>query len=630
MKNFFFLSIAITALSCCPFSFINAQGGVSINAVGAAPDNSAGLDVNFTNKGELMPRMSTEQRNGIGNPATGLTIFNTDCGVYNYNAGTPGSPSWATVNASNVLVAAVSIAASPVGATCAGNSITFNAIPAAGINAPNYQWQVNGGNVGTNSSTYTTSSLNNGDVVTCILTTNEACVSGSPATSNPITMLVNIVPVITGTTASGFCNGSAVTLSASANLGTINWYANSTGGSSLSSGASFTISGLNASTTYYVDASANGCTTPSRTAVTATFYPNQPNQPGSISGPATVNKNDTATYSVSPVAYTATYGWTVIGGTITTGQGTNSILVTWGDSSVIGSISVNATNLCGTSASQTINIGVEEQVYSYTGSLQTFTAPVTGNITITAAGAQGGTGEYAGGYGASMQGTFSLNQGQVLNILVGQQGATFTQASGGGGGGTFVVLNGSNTPLIIAGGGGGGGANYSGGPGLAGTTGGNSTGGNTAYGGTANGGGAAGGEYSGAGGGGGTCCDGTSNSFGGGLGSDGGAGFTGNGGQGQNSALIAYSYVNGGGGGSQPNYYSSANTYGGYGGGGNGCSYSGYQSGGGGGGGYTGGGGGGGVTTGGGGGGGGSYNSGTNQNNQQGLQAGNGQVVITW
>lgn len=54
-----------------------------------------------------------------------------------------------------------------------------------------------------------------------------------------------------------------------------------------------------------------------------------------------------------------------------------------------------------------------------------------------------------------MIGTFRLNKGEVIQILVGQEGGINKRYdSSGGGGGTFVV-RGANTPLIIAGGGGG-------------------------------------------------------------------------------------------------------------------------------------------------------------------------------
>ncbi|MCX6277751.1 MAG: hypothetical protein NT004_06620 [Bacteroidetes bacterium] len=52
---------------------------VGINANGIPPDPSAGLDVNFNNKGFLMPRMTFAERNAIPNPAEGLMVFCTNC-----------------------------------------------------------------------------------------------------------------------------------------------------------------------------------------------------------------------------------------------------------------------------------------------------------------------------------------------------------------------------------------------------------------------------------------------------------------------------------------------------------------------------------------------------------------------
>jgi len=50
--------------------------GIGISETGADPDPSAGLDVDFTNKGLLMPRLTTEQRDAIQNPASMLMIAN--------------------------------------------------------------------------------------------------------------------------------------------------------------------------------------------------------------------------------------------------------------------------------------------------------------------------------------------------------------------------------------------------------------------------------------------------------------------------------------------------------------------------------------------------------------------------
>ena len=53
---------------------------VGINNDNSTPDASAGLDVNFNNKGFLPPRMTQVQRNAIASPAEGLIIICTDCG----------------------------------------------------------------------------------------------------------------------------------------------------------------------------------------------------------------------------------------------------------------------------------------------------------------------------------------------------------------------------------------------------------------------------------------------------------------------------------------------------------------------------------------------------------------------
>lgn len=55
--------------------------GIGVNETGASPDPSAGLDVDFDDRGLLGPRLTTAQRNSINSPAQGLQIFNidTDC-----------------------------------------------------------------------------------------------------------------------------------------------------------------------------------------------------------------------------------------------------------------------------------------------------------------------------------------------------------------------------------------------------------------------------------------------------------------------------------------------------------------------------------------------------------------------
>ena len=94
-----------------------------------------------------------------------------------------------------------------------------------------------------------------------------------------------------------------------------------------------------------------------------------------------------------------------------------------------------------------------------TQGIQEWTVPATGSYSIQAIGATGGqtNNAYEYGTGASMYGEFNLTIGDVILIVVGQQGSDSpgTWEGAGAGGGSFVVLQTGNTPLIIAAGGAG-------------------------------------------------------------------------------------------------------------------------------------------------------------------------------
>jgi len=134
------------------------------------------------------------------------------------------------------------------------------------------------------------------------------------------------------------------------------------------------------------------------------------------------------------------------------------------------------------------NTTLDDAVTINTQGIQEWTVPATATYTIEAYGAQGGRSYlygtstwYDGGKGAKMVADFSLTQGDVLKILVGQQGVEWTsgQRGAGGGGGSFVVLS-SGTTLLMAAGGGGGAGDYAydghGNSGTSGSAGGNSSG----------------------------------------------------------------------------------------------------------------------------------------------------------
>lgn len=95
----------------------------------------------------------------------------------------------------------------------------------------------------------------------------NGCLEGK---RTPVAAVIKQIPTITSTTEGVICDTGVTTLSAIASSGTVNWYDTPTGGTALATGNSFITPTLTNTTTYYVDATYNGCTTLSRTAVTAT------------------------------------------------------------------------------------------------------------------------------------------------------------------------------------------------------------------------------------------------------------------------------------------------------------------------------------------------------------------------
>ena len=252
--------------------------------------------------------------------------------------------------------------------------------------------------------------------------------------------------------------------------------------------------------------------------------------------------------------------------------------------------------------------------------IQYWTVPTTGTYTIEAWGAQGGDAHSdSPGFGARIRGDFTLTEGEIIHIVMGQQGLNQTSASsgsnyhsGGGGGGTFVIktpYNNTASILVIAGGGGGSGYSSVGESHKQGRT--ETTGGiaNSSTTRATNG---AGGYISGR-----DHVD-----------AAGGGGFSGNGQDGTNGSTGGQSFTNGAVGGTGGAWQSGGNQgEGGFGGGGGQSNDNVGRAGGGGG--YSGGSGGDHYGYGNAGGGGGSYNSGSNQSNSANVREDHGQVVIT-
>lgn len=132
------------------------------------------------------------------------------------------------------VVPSVSISASE-NKICSGTPVNFTAIPVNGGASPAYQWLVNGNKQGTNSSVFSSSTLANGDKISCEMTSNAACATSIAATSN--TVIVDVSPDVSPSVnivASGndVCQGSEVTFTATpvngGNSPIYQWFVNGT------------------------------------------------------------------------------------------------------------------------------------------------------------------------------------------------------------------------------------------------------------------------------------------------------------------------------------------------------------------------------------------------------------------
>ena len=136
-----------------------------------------------------------------------VTLTLTAQGSGSSNSCTPAVSS-VEITLITTLTASVSIIADHT-SVCPGTMVQFTATPENGGLIPVFQWKVNGVNAGTNTNTYYYTPVN-GEKVTLKMTSTETCVSGSPATSNQITLTVENIPsaLILGAITQPTCSAS--------------------------------------------------------------------------------------------------------------------------------------------------------------------------------------------------------------------------------------------------------------------------------------------------------------------------------------------------------------------------------------------------------------------------------------
>ena len=99
------------------------------------------------------------------------------------------------VNPNNFVQVVVS--SSATSAVCSGTSITFSVNTTPSVSNPLYNWTVNGQTVGS-SSTYTSTSISNGDVIGCIVSSSSECVAAN--INSKLLLLQALIPSLLFTT----------------------------------------------------------------------------------------------------------------------------------------------------------------------------------------------------------------------------------------------------------------------------------------------------------------------------------------------------------------------------------------------------------------------------------------------
>lgn len=252
-----------------------------VSAAGPAPTVALGGDINICAGDSVTLDAGNAGMTYLWSTgATTQTIKVKTTGAYSVTVrNAQGNPGRDTVNVTvnQFVPASVSIAQSPTGIVCAGLPVTFTATPTNGGTAPSYVWLKNGTVIaGETGATYTSSTLANNDVIAAVMTSNLLCKTGSPDTSNFITMQVSagaaaVSVTAAPTTTAPYCAGSSISFSATPSNGGTNpkykWYINNVL-SANDSTANFTASNLANNDTVKVELLSNSlCILGSNTAI---------------------------------------------------------------------------------------------------------------------------------------------------------------------------------------------------------------------------------------------------------------------------------------------------------------------------------------------------------------------------
>ncbi|RMA71606.1 immunoglobulin domain-containing protein, partial [Flavobacterium weaverense] len=296
---------------------------IIINGVAGAP-TTTGASICVGGSGSLVATGCSNNSNikWYTEPTGGTAIFTgtpfNPIGVSNSgitNTDTPSSTTFYAECSDGGCRAATNFVINPIptinsttaGTSCGTGTVSLNATASTGtINW--YDASTGGTLVGTGTN-FVTPSLTQSKTYYVEVTDN-----GCTSSRLPVVATINEIPTITSKTPNERCGPGTVELKATASAGNVNWYSDAQGGVLLATGNTYTPN-ISQTTTYYVDATNNGCTSTSRIAVAATIKA-APIAPTSTN--QTVCTDGTATQTLTATATGGTITWytDATGGTV--------------------------------------------------------------------------------------------------------------------------------------------------------------------------------------------------------------------------------------------------------------------------------------------------------------------------
>ena len=237
---------------------------------------------------------------------------------------------------------AVTFTTSQVNETCNGQSIGSITVTASGGNG-SYTYSDNNGSSYQSGNTF--SGLAAGSYTVVVKDGNGCLSSAAPVTITQPSVLSCLVSPLIVTN----CTGSSQVFTVSASGGTAGYtYGWSGPGSFSATGSSVTNNNVQPASagTYTVTVTdANGCESTCTATLTVNAVPGTPGAitQGNPTGSSVCTNASGVTYTISSVSGATSYTWSVpAGASITAGQGTTSITVTWGTTG--GNVTVTANN----------------------------------------------------------------------------------------------------------------------------------------------------------------------------------------------------------------------------------------------------------------------------------------------